>query len=295
MHLLVQQLINGLGQGALYALFAIGFGLIFSKLGILNVAHGTFATWGGLITFYAYKDLGIPVWVAIVLATIGAGLTGIVMDIVCFAPLRGRDVGLMGALITSIGAWILSVSLAQVLVGANDNGFPPDAVPSTVFRVAGYIVLPTVVIDVCVTIVVALSVIVWLRWTRFGAAVRAVGFDARSIAITGINTRGVILATAFVAAAIAGLAGALTGLSTNDISFNMGQALLLQGFAAVVIGGVGSVGGAAAGGFLIGITQVLSANYISSSFRDAITFGLLIALLIARPQGIFGEVQVTRA
>jgi len=287
--------LNGLGYGVLIGLFAVGFGLEFSKLGILNVAHGTFATWGAIFAFYVCTGLGVPLWVAVVAAVGGAGLVGLFVDLICFAPLRNRGSQmLIGTLITSVGAWIAFLSIAQQIVGVNAQGYPATATPSWSFEVFGVRVLGTTVINVSVAVVACILIWLLLHRTSFGAAVRAIGHDARSIAIVGVNTRFVILGTAVLAAAAAGLAGALAGVSTNDISFDVGEGLLVAGFAAVVLGGVGSVVGAMLGGIAIGIIQVLSAQYISSAFRDAITFGVLLLVLLIRPRGLFADRQLNR-
>jgi branched-chain amino acid transport system permease protein len=295
MQVFIQQVVNGIGQGALIALFAVGFGLIFSKLGILNVAHGSFATWGAVISYYTYVDLHVSVILCVVLGTIGAGVAGMLVDILCFAPLRGRGSGAFGSLITSVGAWIIALSLAQTIIGPNANGFPAGAAPSGIITISGIIVLPMVLIDVIVAVVLGVGVWALVRLTPFGASLRTIGHDPRSAAIVGINPKVVILWTAFIAAALAGLAGALAALTNNTITYNVGDGLLVVGFAAVVIGGVGSVSGAILGGFGLGLVQVLSAQYISSSFRDAITYGVLLTILMIRPQGFFRETIVSRA
>lgn len=295
MQLLLQQMVNGLGRGALIALFAVGFSLIFSKLGILNVAHGTFATWGAVFAYYLYTDLPLNIWVCVALGAVGAGVVGMIVDTICFQPLRGRSTGIFGMLITSIGAWIISLSLAQTIVGPNATGFPPGASPPGIIQIGSLIVLPMYAIDVGLAI--AIGLLVWgvLRWSSFGSSVRAIGHDPRSIAIAGTNPRIVVVGTAFLAAGIAGLAGALEGLTSNNVSYNLGENFLVVGFCAVVIGGYGSVIGAVIGGFVIGMLEVLSAQYISSSFRDAIVFSVLFAVLVLRPKGLFAEAQVSRA
>ena len=131
--------------------------------------------------------------------------------------------------------------------------------------------------------------------SRAFSAVRAVSVDAGSSAIVGVNPRRTLLAVAFIAAGVAGLAGVLSALADNNVSFGLGEALLLKGFAAVVVGGYGDIRGAAAVGVVIGVLEVLSSQYISSDFRDAITFGILLLVLVTRPQGLFSERQLVRA
>jgi branched-chain amino acid transport system permease protein len=293
--LFLQQLFNGLALGSTYALFAMGFGLIFAVLGVLNVAHGTFATWGALFALFAVMSLGVPFLVAAVVGVVAAGLLGIAVDRIAFEPLRKRGGGLLGPIITSIGFWIILGELAQLATGARAYRFPAGSFPDQLV-VAGPIRFQIVqVVNVVLAIVVAAALHSFLRRSRYGSAIRAVGYDDGAAALGGVNPKRAVLITSFLAAGIGGLAGIMSGLATNNISFMMGENLLLKGFAAVVVGGFGDVRGAWAGGLVIGVSEVLGAQFISSSFRDAITFGLLLLFLVLRPQGLFGEIAFKRA
>jgi branched-chain amino acid transport system permease protein len=295
MELFFQQTINGLGQGAIIVVFAIGFSLIFSNLGILNVAQGTFASWGAIVAYYVCVDAHLPIWLCAVVGGLAIGGLGVAVDLVCFAPLRRRSTGLFAPLISSIGAWIVLLNIAQIVIGANTNGFPTGAVPKLVFHVFGLYITSMVAIDVAVAVVVAVAMGLLLNRTRFGASVRAIGLDPRTIAIAGINTRVVAVCTAFLAAAMSGLAGVLSGLTDNVITYNFGESLLIVGFAAVVVGGVGSLAGCVLGGFAFGLIQVYSAQYVSSAFSDAITYSVLLLALVVRPRGLFGRTLEARA
>lgn len=289
MTLFFQQLVNGLSLGALYAVFGLGFGLVFSTMGILNAAHGSYATWGALIGLFAVTNLGLPFGVGVLIAVVGAGVLAVVVDQLAFQPLRARTNDLLPALITSIAFWISLSALARIATDARVSRFPPDSVPSDFYRVFGVGVTWIQLVAVIVAVVVTVGMHLLLQRTQFGAAMRAVGYDEQSASMSGINPRIVILVTAFLAGGIAGLAGVLAGVSTSNVSFLLGESLLLKGFAAVVVGGFGDVRGTAVGGLLIGVAEVLSANYVSGSFRDAVTFGLLLIFLIYRPKGIFGS------
>ncbi|MFD5826243.1 branched-chain amino acid ABC transporter permease [Lentzea sp. NPDC060358] len=295
MQLLMQQLLNGIALGAIYALFAVGFSLILAKMGILNVAHGTFATWGALSSYWLVTELGLSFWLALVAGVVFAGALGVAADLVAFEPLRKRNAGTFAPIIASIGIWIVLLTLAEAFAGPTATGYPAEAVPAERIQVAGLLLLPAQLISVVALVVVVTGVHLLLTRSRFGAAVRAVSVDPRSATIVGVNARLVLIAVAFLAAAIAGLAGVLAALSDNNVSFGIGEALLLKGFAAVVVGGYGDIRGAALLGVGIGVIEVMSAQYISSGFRDAITFGVLLIVLVFRPQGIFGERQLVRA
>lgn len=289
MDLFIQQLGNGVALGSLYAIFGLGFGLVFSTLGILNAAHGTYATWGALVGLFAVTNLGLPFWAAVLVGIVGAGIIGIVVDQLAFQPLRSRTDDLLPALITSIAFWIALGAIARIATGARISRFPPGSVPERLYE-AGPVLLTWIqVVSIVAAILITGAMYLLFVRTRIGAAMRAVGYDPDAASLGGANPRVVIYLTAFLAAAIAGLAGVLAGVSTSNVSFLLGESLLLKGFAAVVVGGFGDVRGTALGGILIGIFEVLGAQYVSGSFRDAITFGLLLLFLMYRPRGLFGS------
>lgn len=295
MDLFLQQLLNGLAVGSTYSLFAIGFSLVFASMGILNLAHGTFATWGAIVALLTITTLDLPFWLALVVGIVAAGLIGVIVDQLGFQPLRGRGSGSLGLIITSIGFWIILLELALVVNGPNALRFPDSELKSARFTLGPLSVSGPQALSIIALVVVGLLVWLFMTRTRFGSAIRAVGYDRTASMLGGLEPRKVIIFTAFLAAAIAGLAGILSGFATNNVSPSLGEGMLLKGFAAVVVGGFGDIRGAIVGGLLIGVFEVLGAEYISSGLRDAITFGLLFLFLIVRPSGIFGEVRHERA
>ena len=295
MTLFLQQLLNGLALGSTYAIFAFGFGLIFATLGILNVAHGMFASWGALVTLWCVEKSDLPFALAVVVGVVGAGAIGIAVDRLAFHPLRKRDVGLLGTIITSIGVAIVLGTLVDRFTDHRSKRFPVGTFSEELVKFGDLGLQFIQIVNIAVAFVLALLLHLLMRRTPTGAAIRAVGWNPRAATISGVNAGRIILLTAFLAAAIAGLAGILSGASTSNISRAMGDGLLFKGFAAVVVGGFGDVRGTLAGGLLIGVAEVLGAQYISSSFRDAITFGLLLAVLLVRPRGLFSELELKRA
>lgn len=293
--LLAQQLVNGVALGSVYALFAMGFSLILARMGILNVAHGTFATFGALSSYWLVSSVGVNFWLALIGGILVAGALGVAADVLAFAPLRRRNSGQFAPIIASIGIWIILLTVAEAISGPTAMGYPGDKVPNTPIHVGGLLILPAQFMSIVAVIVVAIGLHMLLTRSRFGSAVRAVSADARSATIVGVDARRTLVVVAFLAAAIAGLAGVLAALADNNVSYSLGEALLLKGFAAVVVGGYGDIRGAAICGVAIGVLEVLTAQYISSGFRDAITFGVLLLVLVVRPQGIFRERQLSRA
>lgn len=293
MHLLAQ-LINGVSVGAIYALFAVGFGIVFSTMQILNLAQGVYATYGAMLTYFVLDSFGLPFWLAASLGVIGAGIVAVLVDQIGFEPLRRRGVQLFGAVIASIGMWIGLREVVSIATNASRVGFPPSSAPRGQIDLGPVNILATQLLAVVCAAVVITATYFLLHRTNVGSAIRAVGFDKRTAQIAGINPQTMIIGAAMLSGAITGLSGILFA-GGQSFDFSVGDALLLQGFAAVVIGGMGDVRGAALGGILIGIVQTLSASYISASFQDAITFGLVLVVLLWRPTGLLGTANLQRA
>ncbi len=290
MNLFIQQVLNGLAVGSAYGMFAMSFGLIFATMGILNVAHGTIATFGAIAALFVVENMGFGFFPAMVVAIIVAVLIGLATDRLAFQPLRAKA-NTLGYLITSIGVWIVLLSLGETALDHQIKTFPPDLlswprlVTNSVYLAPGQIWL---------MVLGPLSLIglyLVLSRTSIGIRIRAVGYSEVWSRISGVSSTVVILSTVAISAGLAGLVGYLSSIAFDNVSTSLGEGLLLKGFAAVVVGGFGDVRGAFLGGIIIGVTEVLGAQYISGDFRDVITFGLLILFLIFRPEGIFGEVK----
>ena len=295
MELFIEQLINGCSLGALYALFAIGFGLVFATLGILNAAHGTYASWAAIAAYMAVDRLGLPFPLAVIIGVAAGALLALLIDQVAFQPLRARHAGLLGALITSIAAWFVLDNLADNATGHQSLSFPLVAYPSGMIHVGGVQFAAMQGVAIAAVIVVTVAMHLLVRHSRFGAAMRAVGWNEAAAALSGVNPRAVVAATALLAGATSGLAGVLGGVATQNVSYTLGEGLMLKGFAAVVVGGYDDVRGAAVAGVALGILEVMTAQYISTSLRDGITYALLLGFLLLRPRGLFGGVAFTRA
>ena len=295
MHLFVEQLINGCSLGALYALFGIGFGLVFSTLGILNAAQGTYASWAAIIGYYAVVALGLPFPAALAAGALGGGLLAVIVDQLAFQPLRAVKAGMLGALITSIAFWIVLDSLAGYATHQESLAFPQSSYPSGLLVIGGVAIGTMQIVTIVALILCTLGIHLLIQKTRTGAAMRAVGWNQVAAALGGVNSRMIILLTAFLAGSTSGLAGVLGGISTSNVSYGLGEGLLLKGFAAVVVGGYDDVRGTAIAGVCLGIIEVFVAQYISTSFRDGVTYSLLLIFLVARPRGLFGSASFERA
>lgn len=295
MQLFLEQTINGVALGSLYALFGIGFGLVFATLGILNAAHGTYASWAAIVAYYALDWYGAPFPVAAAAGVIAGGTIAVVVDQIAFQPLRNRGTGLLGALITSIAFWIILDSLAGQATEHQTLAFPATSYPTRMLELGAMRVPIMQVIVITSLVVCATGIYLLIQKTLVGAAMRAVGWNSVAAALGGVNSRIVILLTAFLAGATSGLAGVLAGVTTSNVSFTLGEGLMLKGFAAVVVGGFEDVRGTAVAGIMLGVIEVSAAQYLSTSFRDGITYTLLLLFLMLRPRGLFGSTNFLRA
>jgi branched-chain amino acid transport system permease protein len=295
MELFFEQLVNGCAIGSLYALFGLGFGIVFATLGILNAAHGTYASWAAIAALASVQQFKLPFVLALAVGIAAGGLIALVVDQIAFQPLRRRGAGMLGALITSIAFWIILDSLAGTATGHQSLSFPRGSYPGTMFHL-GAIPLPAMqLVTIGAMLVVTLGLHLLIRRTRFGAAMRAVGWNQTAAALGGVNPRYVVVVTAFIAGATSGFAGVLGGITTQNVSFTLGEGLLLKGFAAVVVGGYDDVRGTAVAGVALGVLEVMTSQYLSSGLREGITYALLLGFLLLRPRGLFGSVAFSRA
>ena len=285
--MIAQQILNGLVVGAVYALFALGFTLVYGVQKILNLAHGGIFMWGALIGLVVVTRLDWPLWTALLAAMVGAGLIGVALELVAFRRLRRRKGDDLSTLVSSIGANLILVNMAQQATNSQIQSFPFGTFPIYIFRVAGLTIsLQMIVIIGCVAILVTMLVLYLFR-THFGSEVRAVAVNERTAVLLGIAPENVFLQTFFIAGAMAGAAGVILGVAFNSVSYDMGEPMMLRAFVIIVLGGFGSVVGAVVAGLLLGIVQALSVALLSSALSDAIMFGVLILLLLVKPTGLF--------
>ena len=290
-----QQVVNAVWLGAVYSLFALGYTLVFGVLGMLNLAHPSLYMWGAMIGLTLVNVFHLPIWIALPLAMVFSGLLSILLDWVAFRPLRERHAPQLATLISSIGASIVMINVAQGVFGADTSHFPSDSFPIYVFNFG-----PISITLLQLTILaISILIMVLLRWllmsTRQGQAMRAVAYNTVTAARLGIPVNQIIMQTFFVAGALAGAVGVLLGLAFNAVSPFMGGPMNLKGLTVIVLGGLGNIEGAVLGGFILAFSEVMSVAYLSSDLRDAISFVLLLIILLARPNGLLGRSSVKRA
>ena len=287
-HDLLQQALNGVFTGSVYALFAVGYTLVFGVLDILNLAHSAVFMLGAVIAFELTTDAGLPLWLAALVAVAACGAIGYTLDRIAFRPLRRRQAPPLNALIGSIGLALVMVSLTQVRFGADSRRFPPDRVPGGVITAGGYVVDDVKIAILAVTLVLMAALGWMIRSTGFGRAMRAVAENPRAALLMGIDVDRVIALTLVLSSALGGIAGVLFAISQNDVSPFIGRdEVELKGLAVIVVGGMGSVAGAVASGYLLGLLEVATLVLIGDNARTAAPFLVLFAVLVVRPRGLF--------
>jgi branched-chain amino acid transport system permease protein len=293
--MLAQQIVNAVSLGAVYGLFALGFTLVFGVLNVVNLAHGAICMLGAYAALQGVLLLRLPLFAALFAAMIVAGLAGWCLDKLIFAPLRARQAPHLAPMIATIGLAITLTSAIQGLFGAENLRFPADVLPAAVWRGAG-IQITWLEIRIIMLAVVLMAVLLWgLHKTSFGRALRALAESVKAAALVGVDVEGVFRGTAILASTLGGGAGVLIALYSNAVFPNMGQPMLHKGIAVVILGGMGDIRGALVGGFFLGFAEVFSVAYVGSTMRDAVAFGLLFAILLIRPQGLFGQAVKRRA
>ncbi len=286
--MLQQQLVNGLMLGAAYALVAIGYSLVFGVLKLVHLAHGEVFMIGAFIGLQSVLWFKVSPVVALLAAAAGSAVLGMILELVAFRPIRARGGHFLAPMVSTIGAALVIQEVATKLFGSEPIGFPQTGTVTSwqfgavqVSSVQLFILLASVISMLALHLLVA--------HTRYGMAMRAVAESPGTAAILGINPNNVILLTFAVASALGGVAGVLLGLSFNSISPYIGIDMGIKGMAIMLIGGLGNIYGAMLGGLLLGAVEVLSVAYFESSYRDAFAFGLMIIIVLFRPQGLFGS------
>lgn len=307
-NLFLQQLLNGLSIGSVYAIFALGYTLVYSILGIINLAHGAIFTLGAYFTYAlmggnfgfngllanAALPIKLPFAISLILASTLAGLVGIVMERVAFQPLRRQGSDPLLTVVSSLGVAVVIVNLIQYLVGAESYTYPANTygnLPPAINFGSSENPIPirsvqVVIFGVSVVIVAILTY--FINRTKYGKAMQAIAEDPTTASLLGINSDRFIILTFFISSFLAGLAGTLVASSVSIAGPYFGIAFGLRGLAVIVLGGLGSIPGAVLGGLVIGLVEAfVPAEY--SGYKDAVAFGILFIMLLVRPQGLLGR------
>ncbi len=292
---LTQQIVNAIWLGSVYSLFALGYALVFSVLGVLNLAHSAVFMWGAYIGLSAVLYLSLPIALSIPVAMLGGAVIAVVLERVAFAPLRARNAPRISQLISSIGASILLVSIAQLVFGTQPTRFPRGTIPDQTIEGLPFNVTPIQVLILVISLVLMVVLQLLIERTRIGQRMRAVAFNQRTASLLGINVGAIFILTFALAGALAGAAGVLFGLAYSAMTPFIGDQIALKGLTVIVLGGLGNIQGALVGGFVVAALEVFSIAIGGSDYKDAVVFSLLFVILLVRPQGLIGKKEQTRA
>lgn len=284
--MLFDQLIVGITLGAVYSLIAIGFSLMFRTAGLLNFAHPEFMMAGGLLGYTLSSQVDLSLYLAIPLASLGAGLLAVLVGRVGIAPIRRRNAPLANQIIATLGWAAVLSNGAMILWGPIPLAYS-RRFPGGVFRLGDVPISSEKVVILLLAVGAMAGLHFFFRSTRLGYAMRASADDEEAAMAVGINPAIVIDWGFFVSGALAGLAGVFIGM-LFFVSFDMGS-FGLRTFAAAVLGGFGDAVGAAFGGVVLGIVDVLGSSYLPAGYRDIVAYGVLIVILLVRPYGLLGK------
>ncbi len=304
--LLLQQAVNGLSLGAIYALLALGFTLVYGILELINFAHFSVFMVGSFIGLWTLQALGLSgqavvltglplaaVLAAAFAATMaGSGVLGVVIERLSLRPLRG--VRGPAAMITTIGVSYILFNAILLTVGADAQNYP-NPLPPLQVTVAGATIRLADALVWAVSLLLMVALQVFVRRTRLGKAMRATAQDPEAARMMGVDVDRVVMVAFFLGSALAGAGGLIFGLYYNFTSFIIGFTAGLRAFTAAVLGGIGNIPGAMVGGLLIGLIEAFGAQFIGASWADVVIFSILVLVLVLRPAGLFGQMAPSKS
>ncbi len=286
---LLQFVFSGLTTGSIYALSALGFAIIYNASRVINFAQGDFLMLGGMFTV-ACTQLGVPLYLAIPLGVLATVVAGALLERLAIAPAGNSNV--VSLIIITIGASMFIEGVVQILFGKNQHAVPSFS-GETAIPVGGAMLLPQSLWVIGVAAVIVVFVGCFFRFTMIGKAMLAMSANREAAQLVGINTR-MMLLVSFCMAAFLGATAGIVAAPITMVVYDLGQMLGLKGFVAATLGGMGSGVGAIVGGLLVGLLEAFVAGYVSSAYKDAVPFVLIIIILLVRPGGIFGAKSVDR-
>jgi branched-chain amino acid transport system permease protein len=282
----LQQIVNGLSLGSIYALIALGYTMVYGIIKLINFAHGDIMMVGAYAGWFATTTLHLPFLPALVLAMMFSAILGVLIERIAYKPLR--YVTRIASLITAIGVSLFLEYGGMLLVSPQVRTYPP-VFPDTIYNIGGIIIKYGDIVMVVTSIILMLLLHVIVQYSKIGKAMRAVSFDNEAALLMGINVNNTISATFAIGSGLAAAAGVLMGVYFNSIDPLMGIVPGLKAFVAAVLGGIGIIPGAMVGGFFLGLTESFVSGLGWSTWRDAVAFLILILVLIIKPSGIFGK------
>ena len=292
--MLPQQLVNGAILGATYALFALGFTLMFGVLRVINLTYGYYFSVGALMALFLAR-LGWPVWAALPGAAVFAGCVAVVIDWLLLTRLRRRNAPELSSLMVTLGGVLALYAATTSWLGPDIRRMPAGLVDGAAYVVGDVRITTAQILIVVATILLVAGLMALLRFTRLGLAIRAVASNPDAAKLMGIDAGRAAVTVSFLSGALGGAGGVLIGLNFNAVHPYMGEEMMLRGFVVIIVGGLGDVRGALIAGLLLGFIEVLTAGYVSSGLKEAVAFLILVIVLWTKPAGLFGRAPVRRA
>ena len=285
---ILQYLINGISIGAVYAIIALGYTMVYGIAKMLNFAHGDVIMVGAYMSFCVTNYLGLPAVLSIVVAMAVCTVLGIVIEKLAYKPLRGTSS--LAVLITAIGVSYFLQNAAQLIWDSAPKNFTSIVTFEPFSFANGALVITgEVIVTILVSVVIMVGLTLFTGKTRMGKAMRAVSEDRDAAQLMGINVNQTISMTFAIGSALAAIAGVLLCSTVPTLMPTTGSMPGIRAFTAAVIGGIGSIPGAMLGGIVLGLIEIFSKKYISTEFSDAIVFAVLILILLVKPAGLLGK------
>ncbi|MBT5806131.1 MAG: branched-chain amino acid ABC transporter permease [Candidatus Nanopelagicales bacterium] len=295
---MVQDLLNATTLASIYVLFALGMSLVWGTIGILNFAHGSIFMFSAFIAYLVVQQIPLGMPAVIAIAMVSGALIAVAMQYLVFQPImkkaKNPHAGELQLVIGGIGLSAIPISFAQRSTLSNPFGFSAGTFETQAYTIGGVIITNVMIIILIVGLGLGVGTALWIRNSKKGLALRALGVDPEVSAMMGIDRPKLALATMLYSGALAGLAGALLTYYFNSITSESGDTLLLKAFAIIILGGVGSIFGVILGSFILAFAEFAVLLYTNGSWVTAVSFGLLFLILLVRPQGILGKKEVRR-
>jgi len=294
MDIFLQQIVNGLTIGSLYALVALGYTMVYGVMKLINFAHGdlvALSAFAGLTVYTnIFADGGTSIIAVITVFMFTAAIiavVGVLLERLAYRPLRTAP--RLSAVVSALGAGLVIQNAIMLIWGPNMKIFPSDLFPSTIYEINGVVITFTQLMILIFSSVLMIALYLFINKTKMGTAIRAVAIDQDAAKLMGINVNKIIMIIFIIGSALGAVAGLFIGIYYRGITFDMGWMYGLNAFVAAIIGGIGNIPGAMFGGLMLGLFNALISGYISSAWAETFTFMLLIVVLIFRPTGILGE------
>ena len=293
--MLAQQLTNGLILGATYALFALGFTLMFGVLRVINLTYGFYFSAGALLALWLTRSFGWTIWAALPAAALLSGAIAVVLDAILLTRLRRIQAPELSSLMVTLGGVLALYSALTAWLGPDIRRLPPGVISAEAFEWGPLRITSAQLLILAATAVLVAGLLALMRGTRLGLAIRAMAEKPDAAKLMGIDTGRAAAIVSFLSGCLAGAGGVLIGLNFNAVHPYMGETMMLRGFVVIIVGGLGDIRGALLAGLALGVIEVMTAGYVASGLKEAVAFLILVLVLWTRPAGLFGRAVTRRA